>query len=87
MTKHRVPSFDYHFQKGPKKKKKTFRWITPNPETTWRAELKIKEEAKRPENERKEKSKRAVEGNGDIGPGEGDMVSPSRPGRIRSGQQ
>jgi hypothetical protein len=33
-------------------------------------------------------SKRTVEGNGDTGPGEGDMVSLSPgPGRIRSGQQ
>lgn len=67
-------------------KKRTFRWIRLNPETTRSAELKIKRSKNWPLR-RKEKSKQTLDGNQGTSPGEGDMVSPSRPGRIRSGRQ
>lgn len=68
-------------------KKRTFRWITLNPETTWRAELKIKEEASRGGEEGEITVPcRWEQRHWSCG---GDMVSVtlSRPGRKRSGQQ
>lgn len=60
MTKYHVHFFDYRFQKG-LGKKKNFRWIRLNPETTRSAELKIKGSKNWPLR-RKEKSKQTLTG-------------------------